>query len=54
MTYILYTYQTVSGQEICHAYGPSDDKAALQQIGESMAQTPGVGFMVLQLEAVPV
>lgn len=55
MNYVLYTYETVNGKLVCAVYGPSTDKAVLQQIGESMhTSDPALGFMVLELQAVPV
>lgn len=52
-SYILYTYQEVDGETVCHAYGPTSQEAA-QSVGEQMkSNEAGLGFMVLQLETLP-
>lgn len=52
-TFVLYTYATLDGETVCHAYGLGE-QVALQNLGQELAaQTPGLGFMVLALEAVP-
>lgn len=57
--FVLYTYQTVNGQLVCHAYGASSQQQA-QTTGENLqasaraAQQPELDFMVLPLEPLPV
>lgn len=57
-SYVLYTYQTVDGEYVCHTYAVADE-ATGQAAGAKLAAAAtaegdsGVGFMVLPLEALP-
>lgn len=52
-TTVLYTYEVIEGETVCHAYG-YDDEATARTEGESLhAQNSNLGFMVLPLESPP-
>lgn len=56
--YLLYTYQTVDGELECHIYDQpyaDTEQSVMQSLGEQLAaKRPGLQFMVLPLEAMPV
>ena len=59
MNYVIYTYQQVNGETVCHVFGPTTEDNAQRQ-GENFAASakeagqPELRFMVLPLEALPV
>lgn len=53
LQYVLYTYQSEAGQEVCHAYGPTDQPTAEAEGTRLEGETAGLAFMVLPLEQIP-
>jgi IS1 family transposase len=54
-SWIVYTYQTVAGETVCHAYGPTDQQTAQEYAASvNAASAPGgVYAMAVALEAMP-
>lgn len=52
-SFVIYTYDAEGGEEVCHVYGPTDQTTAETVAQKLLAKTPGLGIMVLPLEALP-